>query len=79
MSLLVVETELGELRQAGAHTVMVQADSHPDVLLSWIAWRARRAGFRPDRTSVKSWVDVPLKAAIKPQKFSLSYQTWPKK
>jgi len=73
MRLLLIETELGELRLTGAHMVMVQADSHPDVLLSWIAWPARRAGLRPDRTSVKSWVDVPLKAAIKLQKFSLSY------
>jgi hypothetical protein len=54
MGLLRLDPELKEMRQAGADVVMVQADSLPDVLLRWIAWRARRASLKP-----VAWIQRP--------------------
>ena len=47
MGLLRLDPELREMRQKGAEIVMVHADSLPDPLLRWIAWRAQQAGLKP--------------------------------
>jgi len=48
------------MRQQGAAVVMVHADSLPDPLLRWIAWRARRAGLQP-----VAWIQRPTPANLK--------------
>ena len=42
-----LDPELLAMRRQGAGVVMVHADSLPDPLLRWIAWRARRARLQP--------------------------------
>ena len=49
-----LDPELREMRRAGAAVVMVHADSLPDPLLRWIAWRSRRAGLTP-----VAWIQRP--------------------
>ena len=46
LGLFRLDPELQAMREQGAAVVMVHADSLPDPLLHWIAWRARRAGPR---------------------------------
>ena len=60
MVLLRLDPELSEMRQAGAQEVMVHADSLPDILLRWIAWRARRAGLTP-----VAWIQRPTAGNLK--------------
>jgi hypothetical protein len=60
MGLLRLDPELREMRQTGAQVVMVQADSLPEVLLRWIAWRARRAGLTP-----VAWIQRPTVGNLK--------------
>ena len=55
-----LDPELQAMRQQGAGVVMVHADSLPDPLLSWIAWRARRAGLQP-----VAWIQRPTPANLK--------------
>jgi len=38
-----LDHELEQMQRQGAGVVMVHADSLPDPLLRWIAWRARRS------------------------------------
>ena len=42
-----LDRELAQMQRQGAGVVMVHADSLPDPLLRWIAWRARRAQLQP--------------------------------
>ena len=49
-----LDSEFAEMRHQGAVVVMVQADSLPDLLLRWIAWRARDAGLQP-----VAWIQKP--------------------
>jgi hypothetical protein len=60
MGLLRLDAELGEMRQKGAEVVMLQADSLPDPMLRWIAWRAKRAGLKP-----VAWIQRPSQANLK--------------
>ena len=57
--LLRLDPELREMRQKGASIVMVQADSLPDPLLRWTAWRAQRAGLKP-----VAWIQRPTAANL---------------
>lgn len=49
-----LDTELEEMKEKGAAVVMVHADSLPDPLLRWIAWRANRAKLMP-----VAWIQRP--------------------
>lgn len=49
-----LDTELEEMKQKGAAVVMVHADSLPDPLLRWIAWRANRVKLKP-----VAWIQRP--------------------
>ena len=60
LGLFRLDPELRAMRQEGAAVVMVHADSLPDPLLSWIAWRARRAGLQP-----VAWIQLPTPANLK--------------
>jgi len=60
LSTLRLDPELREMRRAGASVVMVHADSLPDPLLRWIAWRARRASLQP-----VAWIQRPTPANLK--------------
>lgn len=60
MGLLRLDPELMEMKQSGADTVMVHAESLPDPLLRWIAWLARRAGLLP-----VAWIQRPTSANLK--------------
>jgi hypothetical protein len=60
MGLLRLDPELTEMKQSGANTVMVHADSLPDPMLRWIAWRARRAGLQP-----VAWIQRPSPTNLK--------------
>lgn len=60
MSMLRLDTELMEMREQGADVVMVHADSLPDPLLRWVAWRARRAELKP-----VAWIQRPTPANLK--------------
>lgn len=55
-----LDPELQAMRQQGAAVVMVHADSLPDPLLRWIAWRARRAGLQP-----VAWIQRPTPANLR--------------
>ena len=59
MGLLRLDPELREMRQKGAEVVMVHADSLPDPLLHWIAWRAQQAGLKP-----VAWIQRPTAANL---------------
>jgi len=54
------DPELQAMRRQGAGVVMVHADSLPDPLLRWIAWRARRTGLQP-----VAWIQRPTLANLK--------------
>jgi hypothetical protein len=60
MGLFRLDAELEEMKQKGAAVVMVHADSLPDPLLRWIAWRARRAGLQP-----VAWIQRPTPTNLK--------------
>ena len=60
LGLFRLDPELEAMRQQGAGVVMVHADSLPDPLLRWIAWRARRAGLQP-----VAWIQRPTQANLK--------------
>jgi len=49
-----LDKELEEMKQKGAAVVMVHADSLPDPLLRWIAWRANRVKLKP-----VAWIQRP--------------------
>lgn len=55
-----LDPELLAMRRQGAGVVMVHADSLPDPLLRWIAWRARRAGLQP-----VAWIQRPTPANLR--------------
>jgi len=55
-----LDPELQAMRRQGAGVVMVHADSLPDPVLHWIAWRARRAGLQP-----VAWIQRPTPANLK--------------
>lgn len=55
-----LDPELQAMRRQGAGVVMVHADSLPDPVLHWIAWRARRAGLKP-----VAWIQRPTPANLK--------------
>lgn len=54
-----LDRELEQMQRQGAGVVMVHADSLPDPLLSWIAWRARRAQLQP-----VAWIQRPTAANL---------------
>lgn len=54
MGLFRLDAELSEMKQQGAEVVLVHADSLPDPLLRWIAWRANRAKLKP-----VAWIQRP--------------------
>jgi hypothetical protein len=54
MGLFRLDAELEEMKQKGAAVVMVHADSLPDPLLRWIAWRANRVKLKP-----VAWIQRP--------------------
>jgi len=54
MGLFRLDAELEEMKQKGAAVVMVHADSLPDPLLRWIAWRANRTKLMP-----VAWIQRP--------------------
>jgi len=60
LGLFRLDPELQAMRQQGAAVVMVHADSLPDPLLRWIAWRARRAGLQP-----VAWIQRPTPANLR--------------
>ena len=60
LGLFRLDPELEAMRRQGAGVVMVHADSLPDPLLRWIAWRARRAGLQP-----VAWIQRPTQANLK--------------
>ena len=60
LGLFRLDPELQAMRQQGAAVVMVHADSLPDPILRWIAWRARRAGLQP-----VAWIQRPTPANLK--------------
>lgn len=60
MGLSRLDAEFSAMRKDGAAVVMVQADSLPDPLLRWIAWRARRSGLSP-----VAWIQRPTKGNLK--------------
>ena len=49
-----LDHELEQMQRQGAGVVMVHADSLPDPLLRWIAWRARRSQLQP-----VAWIQRP--------------------
>lgn len=49
-----LDKELEEMKQKGAAVVMVHADSLPDPLLRWIAWRTNRVKLKP-----VAWIQRP--------------------
>ena len=55
-----LDPELLAMRRQGAGVVMVHADSLPDPILRWIAWRARRAGLQP-----VAWIQRPTPANLR--------------
>jgi hypothetical protein len=55
-----LDRELEQMQRQGAGVVMVHADSLPDPLLRWIAWRARRAQLQP-----VAWVQRPTVANLR--------------
>ena len=54
-----LDRELEQMQRQGAGVVMVHADSLPDPLLRWIAWRARRAKLQP-----VAWIQRPTVANL---------------
>lgn len=60
LGLFRLDPELEAMRRQGAGVVMVHADSLPDPLLRWIAWRAQRAGLQP-----VAWIQRPTPANLK--------------
>ncbi|MCP9808712.1 hypothetical protein KBY58_04615 [Cyanobium sp. HWJ4-Hawea] len=59
MGLFRLDTELEDMKQKGAAVVMVHADSLPDPLLRWIAWRANRTKLMP-----VAWIQRPTAANL---------------
>ena len=55
-----LDKELEEMKQKGAAVVMVHADSLPDPLLRWIAWRANRLKLKP-----VAWIQRPTASNLK--------------
>ena len=55
-----LDRELELMQRQGAGVVMVHADSLPDPLLRWIAWRARRAQLQP-----VAWIQRPTVANLR--------------
>ena len=55
-----LDRELEQMQREGAGVVMVHADSLPDPLLRWIAWRARRAQLQP-----VAWIQRPTVANLR--------------
>jgi len=55
-----LDKELEEMKQKGAAVVMVHADSLPDPLLRWIAWRANRLKLKP-----VAWIQRPTPNNLK--------------
>ena len=60
LALFRLDPELEAMHQKGAGVVMVQADSLPDPLLRWIAWRARRADLQPI-----AWIQRPTSTNLR--------------
>lgn len=60
IGLMRLDPELIDMRRQGATVVMVHADSLPDPLLRFIAWRARRAGLNP-----VAWIQRPTQDNLK--------------
>ena len=60
LGLFRLDPELQAMREQGAAVLMVHADSLPDPLLHWIAWRARRAGLEP-----VAWIQRPTPDNLK--------------
>lgn len=60
LGLFGLDHELQAMRQQGAAVVMVHADSLPDPMLRWIAWRARHAGLQP-----VAWIQRPTPANLR--------------
>jgi hypothetical protein len=59
MGLFRLDAELEEMKRKGAAVVMVHADSLPNPLLSWIAWRANRTKLMP-----VAWIQRPNAANL---------------
>jgi hypothetical protein len=56
LGLLRLDPELKAMHGRGARVVMVHADSLPDPILRWIAWRSRLAGLQP-----VAWIQRPTR------------------
>ena len=60
IGLMRLDPELAEMRQNGAKVVMVHADSLPNPILQFLAWRAKQAGLDP-----VAWIQRPTVENLK--------------
>lgn len=60
LSTFQLDRELAEMRRNGASVLMVHADSLPNPVLRWIAWRARQAKLQP-----VAWIQRPTDSNLR--------------